>query len=114
MDYRFNKFNSGVIYCSNRNSSKQKTGAIYYPIIKIGRDTFPGNHISVPEDTTISRRHCLIINSIDDVWLYDLASTTGTYVNNERVVGKVPLIGRNIIRIGGTEYEMTNDKKKLL
>jgi len=63
--------------------------------------------------TAISRRHCVIINCKDDVWIYDLDST-GTYVNDSRVINKSPLIGRNNIRIGKMEYVFTNDKTKLL
>ena len=113
MDFRFNKFNRTTLYCTNGYSTKQKSGETNIPIIKIGRETYSCNDIRVPGGSPISRRHCLIVNSKDDVWLYDLESALGTYVNNERVIGKVPLVGRNKIRIGKTEYEMTNDKNKL-
>jgi len=113
MDYRFNKFIASTIFCTNTNSLLQKSGEILNPIIKIGRSSFPLNDIKVPGGTAISRRHCLIINCKDDVWLYDLEST-GTFVNEERVIRKVPLIGKNTIRIGDAEYELTNDKDKLL
>jgi tetratricopeptide (TPR) repeat protein len=113
MDYRFIKFASGTIYCTNSNSLLQKSGEILNPIIKIGRSTFPQNDIKVPGGTSISRRHCLIINCKDDIWLYDLGST-GTYINEEKVYGKVPLVGKNTIRIGEAEYELTNDKGILL
>lgn len=39
---------------------------------------------------------------------------TGTYVNGERVKGKVPLIGKNFVRIGGKELVITADKDNLL
>ncbi len=113
MDYRFNKFNSSILYCTDSNVDEMKTGETEKPIIKFGRKGYDVNDVKVSGSTAISRRHCVIINSKDDVWLYDLEST-GVYVNNERVIGKKLLRDKNIIRIGKTEYEMTNDKSKLL
>ena len=37
-----------------------------------------------------------------------------TYVNGERVSGKLPLIGRSIVRIGGKELIITSEKGILL
>jgi pSer/pThr/pTyr-binding forkhead associated (FHA) protein len=81
-------------------------------IIKFGRESYDINDVKDPGGTAISRRHCVIINFKDDVWLYDLDST-GTYLNGKKVINKAPLIGRNNIRISKTEYEFTNDKGKL-
>ena len=113
MDYRFNRLARSKFYCTNSNLNNMKSGETEKPIIKFGRESYTDNDVTVPGGSAISRRHCLIVNSKDDIWLYDLGST-GTYVNKERVIGKTPLIGKNIIRIGNTEYEMTNDKSKLL
>ena len=113
MDYRFKTFHTGEIYITDLSLIGQNAIVISEPIIRIGREHFLGNDLSVPGGTSISRRHCLILNCKDDVWLCDLNST-GTYVNDERVNGKVPLVGKNIIRIGNTEYEVTNDRTKLL
>jgi hypothetical protein len=112
MDYRFNKFNASTLYCSGPNIKEIKTGENQNPIIKFGRESYNDNDINVPGGAQISRRHCLIINSKDDYWLYDLNST-GTYVNGEKVNGKMPLIGKNLIRIGNSEYEVTSDKSQL-
>ena len=113
MDYRFKNFHPGTLYVTNNSTSAQKSVAITEPIIKVGREHFRVNDICVPGGTSISRRHCLIINCKDDVWLYDLDGT-GTFVNDEWVNGKLPLVGKNAIRIGNTEYQITNDKTKLL
>lgn len=113
MDYRFNKFNEATFYCTDIKGEEFKSGETRKPIIKFGRKGYDTNDVKVSGGTAISRRHCVIVNSKDDVWIYDLAST-GTYVNGERVKGKIPLVGKNIIRIGNSEYEFTNDKTKLL
>ena len=112
MDYRFNKFNTTTLYCADANLVGFKTGETEKPIIKFGRENYEVNDVKVPGGASISRRHCLIINSKDDFWIYDLDST-GTYMNGKRVNGKSPLVGRNIIRIGATEFEVTGDKSKL-
>lgn len=113
MDFRFNNFKAGTIFITNSNVAKQKSGETTDPIFKIGRGSYSCNDLKVPGGTAISRRHCLVINCKDDVWLYDLEST-GTFINGVRVYGKSPLVGKNIIRIGEAEFEMTNDKTKLL
>jgi hypothetical protein len=112
MDFRFNKFTTSTFYCTNGNIDSFKEAQTEKVIIKFGREGYEVNDVRVPGGTAISRRHCVIINCKDDVWIYDLDST-GTYVNGSRVINKTPLIGRNTIRISKTEYEFTNDKTKL-
>ncbi len=113
MDFRFNKFNTSTLYCTNGNIEGFKEAQTEKAIIKFGREGYDVNDVKVLGGTAISRRHCLIINCKDDIWIYDLDST-GVYVNGERVVDKRPINGRNLIRIGKTEYEFTNDKSRLL
>jgi len=113
MDYRFNNLIPSKLYFTDNNPDGLKNNEISSPIIKFGRNNYEVNDVKVlGESSSISRRHCIIINSKNDLWLYDLSSI-GTYVNNERVNIKIPLVGKNIIRIGKTEYEITNDKSKL-
>jgi serine/threonine protein kinase len=113
MEYRFNNFKPGTIFMTDSNVTKQILGEMAAPIYKMGRGSYSCNNLKVPGGTAISRRHCLIINCKDDIWLYDLEST-GTYLNGERVYGKMPLVGKNHIKIGEAIYELTNDKTKLL
>jgi len=86
MDYRFRNFHPGTLYVTNNSSPAQNSVAITEPIIKVDREYFQVNDRCVPGGTSISRRHCLIINCIDDVWLYNLDGT-GTFVNDEWVNG---------------------------
>lgn len=81
--------------------------------ITFGREGYRGNDVQVAGSTTGSRRHCVMVNCRDNVWLYDLEST-GTYLNGERVKGKAPLIGRNTIRLGTKEIVVTSEKDNLL
>lgn len=82
-------------------------------IISFGREGYKVNDVEVAGTTNISRRHCVVVNTRDDVWLYDLKST-GTYLNGERIKGKAPIIGRNIVRIGTKEYVIASDKVGLI
>ena len=113
MDYRFRNFSPGKLFITNLDSSAPIVHETNESMIRIGRERFKCNELSVPGGTSISRRHCVIINCKDDIWLYDLNST-GSYLNDNLVNGKVPLVGRNVIRIGNTAYEITNDRSKLL
>ncbi len=112
MDYRFNKYTPSTLYCTDGNLEDFKEAETQNAIIKFGREGYDVNDVKVPGGTSISRRHCVIINFKDDVWIYDLDST-GTYLDNDEVVNKMPLIGRKTLQIGKTKYELTNDKSKL-
>ena len=49
---------------------------------------------------TVSRRHCVLVNFPDDVWLYDLDSTVGTVVEGQRLVGRMLLDGVHDVMVG--------------
>ena len=74
-------------------------------IITIGRN--PANMISTP-DHSVSRRHCVIVNYPDDVWIYDLASTGGTFINGERICGKMFLLGVCELTVGRYGLRVTS------
>lgn len=113
MDYRFRKLVRSPLYLSDEGSDPKKPRQINKTIITFGREGYQANDIQVAGSTTVSRRHCVIVNCRDDVWLYDLEST-GTYLNGQRMKGKMPLIGRNTIRVGSKEMVVTSDKDNLL
>lgn len=111
-EYRFNvgsKQNLGLEITDHRTGIAK---SFSQAIIKFGREDYADNDFSLP-GSAISRRHCLIVNTRDDVVLYDLEST-GSYVNGERVKKKLPLLGLNKIRIADFEFSINTDKAKLL
>lgn len=113
MDFHFNTMRENTITFLDSNSDDIILGSNNKTIIKFGREEYELNDFQVPGGNAISRRHCVIINSKDDIWLYDLEST-GTYLNDEKVNRKVPILGLNKLTIGNAEYTITTDKSKLL
>ena len=113
MDFQFNEMKENTITILETNNKTQTKKSFNQPIIKIGREQFEQNDIQVSGSIAISRRHCVIINTKDNVWLYDLGST-GTKVNDEVVSNKIPLIGYSKITINTTFFDITTDEKKLL
>lgn len=73
------------------------------PVITIGR--LDKNLICLA-DTNVSRRHCAIVNHLDDVWIYDLGSTQGVFVDNKRIDRKAYLEGLHVVKVGQTELTL--------
>ena len=113
MDFRFEDFNTGELHFVDLDGADTVVGLESYYILSIGRKGYTQNKIQVSNSTSISRRHCVIINQKDDYWLIDLGSTV-TYLNSERIDGKAQLIGVNEIKVGDTTIQVTTDKKKLI
>jgi len=70
------------------------------PIICLGRSL---ENDLVFREMSVSRRHCVLINYPEDVWLHDLGSTHGTYIDGHRVESPVFLERRCRISIGDSE-----------
>tara|TARA_R110000868_G_scaffold363678_1_gene626009 strand:+ start:11429 stop:13147 length:1719 start_codon:yes stop_codon:yes gene_type:complete len=113
MDFEFNTMKENTITFLESTIDDIILGSTVKPIIKFGREEYEVNDFQVPGANLISRRHCIIINCKDNVWLYDLEST-GTYLNDEKVNRKAPILGFNKLTIGTVEYTITTDKSKLL
>ncbi len=82
-------------------------------IISFGRKGYQYNTFYPFNDTLISRRHFVIINQKNNVWLYDL-SALGTYVNGKKVNKKTFLLGRCEIGFGSHKIIVKSDKNLLL
>lgn len=54
----------------------------------------------------VSRRHAVVVNLADEVWLYDLASTRGTCVDGHLVVGRHFLDGVHRVSLASREIEL--------
>ncbi|MGD0299227.1 MAG: FHA domain-containing protein [Bryobacteraceae bacterium] len=98
-----------------RNSSKAGTSQEIplgkLPNIAIGRD--PNCEVAFDPDKgdLVSRAHSKISIEGDNFWIGDLGSRNGTYVNTQRVSGRVKLMPGDIVQLGpgGPEFEFTLD-----
>jgi pSer/pThr/pTyr-binding forkhead associated (FHA) protein len=70
----------------------------------VGRDARSG--IRLERDEFVSARHARIEPRPDSVWIEDLGSTNGTYVNGARLQGAQALRTGDIVRIGETELRI--------
>jgi pSer/pThr/pTyr-binding forkhead associated (FHA) protein len=61
------------------------------------------NTISLDGDEFASGHHARIESQRDGVWILDLASTNGTFVNGERVEGRRQLHRGDLVQVGDTE-----------
>lgn len=113
MDFHFNTMKENTFTFIDSNITYFELDSTVKPIIKFGREDYDLNDYQVPGGNAISRRHCLIINCKDNVWLYDLDST-GTFLNDEKVINKIPIIGLNTLSMHNVDYTITTDKTKLL
>jgi tetratricopeptide (TPR) repeat protein len=80
-------------------------------IISIGRSS---TNTIVLNDKSISRRHCAIVNYNKDVWIYDLTSTVGTFLEGERIVGKRFLLGVYNVQVGNVQLRIGSQADLLI
>lgn len=60
-----------------------------------------------PLSEEVSRRHCAVHVGPDDVFVEDLGSRNGTYVNGVRITGKTKVAGGDMIRVGALELKVS-------
>jgi pSer/pThr/pTyr-binding forkhead associated (FHA) protein len=69
--------------------------------LTIGRSA--SNVAALDGDEFASAQHARVESQRDGVWLIDLGSTNGTFVNGERMDGRHRLREGDVVRIGQTE-----------
>ncbi|HYX89435.1 MAG TPA: FHA domain-containing protein [Gaiellaceae bacterium] len=69
--------------------------------LTVGRSS--GNDIDLARDEYASSKHARIESRRDGVWLEDVGSTNGTYLNGTRVTRPKRLSPGDVVRIGETE-----------
>jgi pSer/pThr/pTyr-binding forkhead associated (FHA) protein len=70
----------------------------------VGRDG--GSGIRLDRDEFVSARHARIEARPGGIWIDDLGSTNGTFVNGSRVKGARALRAGDVVRIGETELRL--------
>ena len=92
----------------DEDSNRVKTSS---PIYSIGRQDSNDLRCDLP---SVSRRHCAIVNLNQEVWLYDLESTYGTYVDGERVKGRAFLLGVHDVLVGEVPLRIASSSDLLI
>jgi pSer/pThr/pTyr-binding forkhead associated (FHA) protein len=59
-----------------------------------------------PQSDAISRQHCVIVTTENEVIVRDLNSRNGTFVNGDRVVDEAVLLHGDQLRVGPLEFEV--------
>lgn len=81
--------------------ARYDTGAVP---ITIGRGN--ENTLALDGDEYASGRHARVESARDGVWVHDLDSTNGTFVNGEQIRGRTRLREGDTLRIGDTELRL--------
>lgn len=69
--------------------------------LTMGRGTT--NDVSLPDDEYSSTRHARFEPRRDGVWIEDIGSTNGTFVNGIRLTRERKLVPGDVVRIGETD-----------
>lgn len=64
-------------------------------------------------DPSLSHRHALILEEADRIWIEDLASLNGVYVNGKRIDGKALLQWGDVIQIGQTRLLLSHKEENV-
>src|SRR5262245_31918364 len=86
-----------------QGSNKDKEVKIPAPKCLIGRGE--DCHLR-PQSDAISRHHCVIVTSENEVVVRDLKSRNGTFVNEEKVADEAVLLNGDVLRVGPLQFEM--------
>jgi pSer/pThr/pTyr-binding forkhead associated (FHA) protein len=74
--------------------------------LTIGRSE--GNVIALPTDEFVSARHARVEPLRDGLWVVDLGSRNGTFLNGAPVDGRERLAQGDVLRIGDTELRVAS------
>ncbi len=72
--------------------------------LTIGRS--PGCGVSMADDIYTSTLHARLFRHNEQLWVEDLGSTNGTYVNSERIAKAVRLGKGDLLQVGSTQFEV--------
>jgi hypothetical protein len=73
--------------------------------LTIGRS--PGCGVAMPEDIYTSTLHARLFRRNEQLWVEDLGSTNGTFVNSEQIGQAVRLGKGDLLQIGSTVFEVS-------
>jgi hypothetical protein len=74
------------------------------PELTVGRAA--GCQVALPDDTYVSQLHARVFARGGQVYVEDLGSTNGTYVNGHRVTAPTPMHKGDSLQVGSTVLEV--------
>jgi hypothetical protein len=72
--------------------------------LTVGRS--PGCGVPTPYDAYTSTVHARLFRRGEQLWVEDLGSTNGTFVNSERITKSTKLGRGDLLQVGGTVFEV--------
>ena len=72
--------------------------------VTVGRA--PGCGVPIDYDTFASNLHARLFRLDGDLWVEDLGSTNGTWVNTERIAERTRIEKGDLLQVGGTVFEV--------
>ena len=72
--------------------------------LTIGRS--PGCGVAMPQDIYTSTLHARLFRRNDQLWVEDLGSTNGTFVNSEKITQAHRLGKGDMVQVGSTVFEV--------
>ena len=73
--------------------------------LTVGRS--PGCGVSTSYDVYSSTMHARLYRRGNQLWVEDLGSTNGTFVNSEQIAKPTKLARGDLLQVGGTVFEVT-------
>jgi pSer/pThr/pTyr-binding forkhead associated (FHA) protein len=82
------------------------TGATYEIGAEVTVGRAAGCGVPIDYDTFASNLHARLFRLDGDVWVEDLGSTNGTWVNTERIAERTRIEKGDLLQVGGTVFEV--------
>jgi len=76
-------------------------------VLRIGRS--PDCEIDLPDAPLLSREHALVRWDDTGIWIEDLNSTNGTFVNETRIAGRQLLASGDRVQCGGVHFKFLKE-----
>jgi len=93
-----------------KNGKRARVVKLRSPTARLGRAH--GNEVRIPS-AEVSRRHCRLTESEGLLWVEDLESANGTYLNGDLITGRAVVRPGDNLQIGPVifivEYDLTPD-----
>jgi pSer/pThr/pTyr-binding forkhead associated (FHA) protein len=85
---------------------EERDGQIYELGDEVTVGRAPGCGVPIDYDTYASNLHARVFRLDGELWVDDLGSTNGTWVNTERITERTRLEKGDLLQVGSTVFEV--------